>query len=100
MPHMKFILIVASFILVNNSFAQVDTASARSVVMDSNTVLIHKDSRLDLLIKKQAMINEVSTRDARKTDKGFRLMIISTTNREEALADRKSTRLNSSHMSI
>jgi len=53
---------------------------------DSSTVIIHKDSRLDLLIKKQANINEVSTRDGRKTDKGFRLMIISTNNRDEAMA--------------
>jgi hypothetical protein len=53
---------------------------------DTSTVVIHKDSRIDMLIKKQATINEVSTRDGRKTDKGFRLMIISTNNREEAMA--------------
>lgn len=54
--------------------------------LDSNTVIIHKDPRLDLLIKKQATINEVTSRNSRRTDKGFRLMIISTNNRDEALA--------------
>ncbi|HRF17161.1 MAG TPA: SPOR domain-containing protein, partial [Chitinophagaceae bacterium] len=36
--------------------------------------------------KKQATINEVTSRDGRRTDKGFRLMIISTNNRDEAIA--------------
>jgi len=53
---------------------------------DSSTVVVHKDYRLDLLVKKQAQINEVTSRDSRRTDKGFRLMIISTNNREEAIA--------------
>ncbi len=54
--------------------------------VDSNSVIVHKDPRLDLLVKKQADINEVTSRDGRRTDKGFRLMIISTNNRDEALA--------------
>ena len=47
---------------------------------------IHKDARLDLLVTKQAEINEVTSRDARKTGKGFRLMIISTNSRDEAIS--------------
>ena len=54
--------------------------------VDSNSVIVHKDPRLDLLVKKQAQINEVTSRDARRSDKGFRLMIISTNNRDEAIA--------------
>lgn len=53
---------------------------------DSNSVIVHKDSRLDLLIKKQIQINEETSRNARKSAKGFRLMIISTNNREEAIS--------------
>lgn len=83
MPHMKFVLIIASFLIASPSFAQVDTTV---VSVDSNTVIVHKDPRLDLLVKKQANINEVSTREGRKTDKGYRLMIISTQSRDEALA--------------
>lgn len=80
---MKFILVIISLIISSNSFAQVDSTAKKP---DSNTVIIHKDPRLDLLVKKQAVINEVTSRDGRRTDKGFRLMIISTNNREEALA--------------
>lgn len=53
---------------------------------DSGTVIVHKDPRLDVLIKKQIQINEETTRDARKNIKGYRLLVINTNNREEALA--------------
>lgn len=55
-------------------------------VADSNTVVVHKDPRLDLLVKTQAQINELTSREGRRTDKGFRLMIISTNSRDEAIA--------------
>lgn len=54
--------------------------------MDSGTVIVHKDPRLDVLIKKQIQINEETTREARKNIKGYRLLVINTNNREEALA--------------
>jgi SPOR domain len=53
---------------------------------DSITVVVHKDTRLDLLVKKQAQINDITSRDSRRTDKGFRLMIISTNSRDDAMA--------------
>lgn len=53
---------------------------------DSSSVVVHKDSRIDLLVKKQAQINEETSRDARRFVKGFRLMVITTNNRDEALA--------------
>jgi hypothetical protein len=65
------------------SFSQ-DTLD--KVTVDTNTVQVHKDARIDLLVKKQASINETTSRDNRRTDKGYRLMIISTNNRDEALA--------------
>lgn len=52
---------------------------------DTQTVSIQKDPRLDLLIKKQIQINEESSRNARRQEKGFRLLVISTTLREEAI---------------
>jgi len=84
MPHMKFIFTITALAFVVTCSAQKDTAWV--VRLDSNTVIVHKDPRLDSLVKKQATINEVTSRDGRKTDKGFRLMIISTNNREEAYA--------------
>jgi len=81
---MKFIFTITALAFVVTCSAQKDTAWV--VRLDSNTVIVHKDPRLDSLVKKQATINEVTSRDGRKTDKGFRLMIISTNNREEAYA--------------
>ena len=52
---------------------------------DTQTVSIQKDPRLDLLIKKQIQINEETSRNARRQEKGFRLLVISTTLREEAI---------------
>jgi hypothetical protein len=90
MKHMKFLLIITTLIITTDCFAQnlprtvPDTTGTNTI--DSNSVIVHKDPRLELLVKKQATINEVTVREGKKTDKGFRLMIISTNNREEALA--------------
>lgn len=77
---MKKIFVLASFLFSLSAFSQ-DTS-----VTDTNSVIVHKDPRIDLLVAKQAEINEETSRDARKTTKGFRLMIISTNNRDEAIA--------------
>ena len=61
-------------------------AGAQADSTDSGTVLVHKDPRLAQLITLQAQVNEETGRDARKTAKGFRLMILSTNSREEAIA--------------
>lgn len=81
---MKFIL--SSFLSILSLSLLAQTDSTGKSANDSVTVIIHQDSRLDQLVKKQASINEITSRDSRRTDKGFRLMIISTTSRDEALA--------------
>ncbi|HEX4876604.1 MAG TPA: SPOR domain-containing protein [Chitinophagaceae bacterium] len=81
---MKFTWSVIFTLLSTVAFAQKDTTAIKPA--DSNTVIIHKDPRLDLLVKKQADINEITSREGRRTDKGFRLMIISTNSRDEAIA--------------
>lgn len=83
MPHMKFIFALTAVLFTINSFAQDSTGKSS---IDTNYVVVHKDPRVDLLVKKQAQINEETSRAGRRTDKGFRLMIISTNNREEAIA--------------
>lgn len=80
---MKKILSLFVLLVAIKSFGQ-DTTLFK--MPDSSSVVIHKDPRIDLLVKKQAQINEVTTRESRRTAKGFRLMIISTNNRDEALA--------------
>lgn len=52
----------------------------------NSKVSVQKDNRVDLLIKKQIQVNEETSRQSRRQDKGFRLLVISTTLREEALA--------------
>jgi hypothetical protein len=71
---MKYILIILFFSFSLPAFSQ-----------DSSSVIVHKDSRIDLLIKKQAQINEESSRNTRRSGKGFRLMVVNTNNRQEAL---------------
>lgn len=80
---MKLILIFATAFFSITVFAQ-DTAWKKPI--DSSSVIIHKDDRLDLLVKKQVQINEETSRDARKAGKGFRLMIMNTNKRDEAIA--------------
>ena len=72
------LLFLAMFSLVSFSlFAQNDQN-------DSSSVVIHKDPRLELLVKKQIEINEISNRNA-KTGRGFRLLIVNTNKRDEAI---------------
>ena len=52
---------------------------------DSNNVIVHKDPRLDLLVKKQIEINEITTRNSRRSAQGFRIQVISTNNRTKAM---------------
>jgi hypothetical protein len=81
-----FILIAGIFFSLllksTNGFAQ-DSTQAYS---DSNSVVIHKDQRLDMLVKKQIEINEETTRNARRSAKGFRLLVVNTTKREDAIS--------------
>jgi len=57
---------------------------AQNDQVDSSSVVIHKDPRLELLVKKQIEINEISNRNA-KTGRGFRLLIVNTNKRDEAI---------------
>ena len=52
---------------------------------DTNNVIVHKDPRLDLLVKKQIEINEITTRNSRRSAQGFRIQVISTNNRTKAM---------------
>lgn len=52
---------------------------------DTNSVVVHKDPRIDLLVKKQIEINEITTRNSRRSAQGFRIQVISTNNRTKAM---------------
>lgn len=81
---MKSTLLFLGLAFSANVFAQTIVPAADTA--DTNTVVVHKDPRIEMLMSKQAEINEVTSRDSRKTGKGYRLMIISTNNRDEAIA--------------
>jgi len=53
---------------------------------DSSTVTVHKDPRIELLVTRQMQANELASRNARRVGKGYRILIISTSNRDEAIA--------------
>ncbi len=72
---MKILLTILAVLLTMGSFAQVDSVSS---------VAIHKDPRVELLKAKQAEINEVTTRNARRTGQGFRVLVINTNDRNKA----------------
>lgn len=78
----KIVLIFLLFPFANLSAQD----SLWKMPVDTSSVIVHKDARLDLLISKQAEINEITSRDARRTMKGYRLMIITTISRDEAIA--------------
>ena len=80
---MNKIFLIASFLFSLSSFSQ-DTTLNRS--SDTLSVIVHKDPRIDLLVKKQIQINEETTREARRIGKGYRLLVINTNNRDEATA--------------
>ena len=53
-------------------------------LQDSSSVKIYKDNRLDLLVKKQIEANEYNTREARRYVQGYRILIVNTSNRNQA----------------
>lgn len=61
-------------------------AQAAAQTDSTSSIVIHKDPRLDQLVKKQAQINEVTTRDARRIMPGYRLQVINTSDRDAAIA--------------
>jgi hypothetical protein len=72
---MKTILI-AGLLLTGRLFAQTDSAS----------VVVRKDPRIDLLIKKQIQINEETTRESRRNMPGYRIQVINSKDRNKVFA--------------
>ena len=61
------------------------TVSPFALFAQTGSVVVQKDPRLDLLISKQIEINEVTTRDSRRTASGYRILVISSNNRNKVL---------------
>lgn len=77
---MKIFITVILFFVTASGFAQSDTAFRTA------SVIVHKDPRIDLLVKKQASINTATKKLYGRTMRGYRLMVINTNKRDEAIA--------------
>lgn len=77
---MKQALLVFSLFFITKMYAQ-DTA-----MVSGPSVIVHKDPRIDALTKKQAAINLAIKKTTGRTMKGYRLLIINTNSRDEAIA--------------
>jgi hypothetical protein len=53
---------------------------------DTSAVIIHKDARIDQLIRKQMEINEETTRDSRRSMPGFRIQVMNSPDRNKVFA--------------
>lgn len=51
----------------------------------AESVSVTKDARIDLLVNKQIEINEFTTRNSRRTGQGFRVLVISTNDRNKVI---------------
>src|SRR5215831_11513425 len=57
----------------------------------ADTIIVHKDSRLDILTEKQIAINKVTSRMAANgLFKGYRLQVLNTRNRDDAFKTKAS----------
>jgi hypothetical protein len=59
---MKQLTIILALFISVHAFGQTDTS----------TVVVHKDPRIDMLVKKQVEINEITTRNSRRFVAGYR----------------------------
>lgn len=82
---MKKILLFLFFFVSLASHSQNGMASGSPALMETATVIVHKDPRIDLLIKKKAAINK-ATKNVARTSRGYRLLVINTNSRDEAIA--------------
>lgn len=77
---MKKFLFILSLFLLKTSVAQ-DT-----LLLSGPALIVHKDSRVDALVKKQAAINERAKKVTGRTMRGYRLLVLNTNSRDEAIA--------------
>ena len=73
---MKILFIIFSLFMIANVYAQTDT----------NAVMVYKDPRIDMLVKKQIDINEEATRDSRRTAPGYRILVVNSNDRKKVFA--------------
>ncbi len=84
----RVIFILAAFLVSEPVQTQVP-GSLLMVPVDTS-VVVHKDPRLGMLVDKQIEINELTTRSSRQFAPGFRILVVSSNNRN-AVTEAKTT---------
>lgn len=51
----------------------------------SASVIVNKDPRIDMLVNKQIEINEITTRNSRRSAAGYRILIVSSNDRNKVI---------------
>ncbi|MBS1948655.1 MAG: SPOR domain-containing protein [Bacteroidetes bacterium] len=64
-------LLIAALLFAGKLFAQGDS------------IVVRKDPRVDSLVQKQIQVNDITTRESRKTTPGFRIQVMSSTERNK-----------------
>lgn len=82
------ICILALFLALKPAAAQVP--GSLLMVPADTSVVVHADPRLGMLVDKQIEINELTTRNSRQFAPGFRILVISSNNRN-AVTEAKTT---------
>jgi hypothetical protein len=72
---MKYLLFVSLMVVAISVSAQ-----------DTPSVVVHKDPRIDLLLKKQGEVNAAIKKANARTARGYRLLVINTNKRDDAIA--------------
>lgn len=72
---MKYFFLLTFVLIVAGAWAQ-----------DTSALVIHKDSRMDVLLKKQGDVNAAIKKANARTARGYRLLVINTNKRNEAIA--------------
>ena len=73
--HMKYFLFLSLMVIAISVSAQ-----------DTPSVVVHKDPRIDLLLKKQGEVNAAIKKANARTARGYRLLVINTNKRDDAIA--------------
>jgi hypothetical protein len=60
-------------------------AVTKGSAQSTGSVVVNKDPRIDILVNKQIEINEITTRNARRYAPGFRILVISSNDRNKVI---------------
>ncbi|MBL7699410.1 MAG: SPOR domain-containing protein [Chitinophagaceae bacterium] len=78
----RLLVLAISLLGVHEVSAQVYDSTATTT---KDSVIVHKDPRVDLLVNKQIEINEFTTRGSRRSAPGFRILVISSNDRKKVI---------------